>query len=68
MIRRILDKVFGRKPRAAAKGAQILPLATHGIRRAQLDDCALKVCETLAGSAPPPHWSSRKPAASASSA
>ncbi|MFP5409661.1 MAG: polynucleotide adenylyltransferase PcnB [Gammaproteobacteria bacterium] len=50
MIRRLLDKVFGRKPRAAALGAQILPLAAHGIRRSQLDDCALKVCETLAGS------------------
>jgi poly(A) polymerase len=47
MIRRIISKVFGRKSRGAS-GAQILPLATHGIRRAQLDDCALKTCETLA--------------------
>lgn len=50
MIRRIISKVFGRKSRTAATGAQILPLATHGIRRDQLDDCALKVCETLAAS------------------
>src|SRR5512143_206816 len=48
MIRRIINKVFGRKPRAAGTQAQILPLSAHGIRRAQLDDCALKVCETLA--------------------
>ena len=47
MIRRIIDKVFGRKPRTAA-GAQILPQSKHGIRRDQLDDCALKTCETLA--------------------
>jgi len=47
MIRRIINKVFGRKSRGPA-GAQILPLAAHGIRRAQLDDCALKTCETLA--------------------
>jgi poly(A) polymerase len=50
MIRRLLDKVFGRKSRAAAKGPQTLPLAAHGIRRDQLDDCALKVCETLSAS------------------
>jgi poly(A) polymerase len=50
MIRRILNKVFGRKTRAASRsGAEILSLAAHGIRRAQLDDCALKVCETLSG-------------------
>jgi poly(A) polymerase len=47
MIRRIIDKVFGRKRRVAA-GAQILPQSKHGIRRDQLDDCALKTCETLA--------------------
>ena len=47
MIRRIINKVLGRKPRATS-GAQVLPLAAHGIRRDQLDDCALKVCETLA--------------------
>jgi len=49
MIRRIINKVFGRKKsRAAQSGAQILPLAAHGIRHDQLDDCALKTCETLA--------------------
>jgi poly(A) polymerase len=48
MIRRIINKVFGRKPRSAASGAQILPQPKHGIRRDQLDDCALKTCETLA--------------------
>jgi len=48
MIRRIINKVFGRKPSGTAQsGAQILPLAKHGIRRDQLDDCALKTCETL---------------------
>jgi len=46
MIRRIIDKVFGRKSRAS--GAQILPQSKHGIRLDQLDDCALKTCETLA--------------------
>ncbi|MFO7542824.1 MAG: polynucleotide adenylyltransferase PcnB [Thiobacillus sp.] len=48
MIRRFISKVFGRKSRASDSGAQILPLAAHGIRRNQLDDCALKTCETLA--------------------
>src|SRR5574340_658419 len=48
MIRRIINKVFGRKPRAGGTQAQILPLSVHGIRRDQLDDCALKTCETLA--------------------
>ncbi len=49
MIRRIIDKVFGRKKsRVPQSGAQILPLSAHGIRRDQLDDCALKTCETLA--------------------
>jgi poly(A) polymerase len=47
MIRRIINKVFGRKSRGPA-GAQVLSLAAHGIRRAQLDECALKTCETLA--------------------
>ena len=47
MIRRIIDKVFGRKSRPTS-GVRILPVAAHGIRRDQLDDCALKVCETLA--------------------
>jgi poly(A) polymerase len=48
MIRRFINKVFGRKPHAADTGAKILPLSVHGIRRDQLDDCALKTCETLA--------------------
>ncbi|MBN8767043.1 MAG: poly(A) polymerase [Thiobacillus sp. SCN 64-317] len=48
MIRRIINKVFGRKPRTHATRAQILPLSAHGIRRDQIDDCALKTCETLA--------------------
>ncbi|MFH1816682.1 MAG: polynucleotide adenylyltransferase PcnB [Pseudomonadota bacterium] len=48
MIRRIINKVFGRKPRVDGTRAQILPFAVHGIRRDQLDDCALKTCETLA--------------------
>jgi poly(A) polymerase len=48
MIRRIINKVFGRKSRGAGSSAQILPLAKHGIRRDQLDECALKTCETLA--------------------
>jgi len=47
MIRRIINKVFGRKPRADGTRVQILPLSDHGIRRDQLDDCALKTCETL---------------------
>ena len=47
MIRRIINKVFGRKSRTAS-GAQVLSLAAHGIRHDQLDDCALKVCDTLA--------------------
>ncbi|MHB1053319.1 MAG: polynucleotide adenylyltransferase PcnB [Thiobacillus sp.] len=46
MIRRIFNKVFGRKTRSAS-GAQVLAHAAHGIRRDQLDDCALKTCETL---------------------
>lgn len=48
MIRRFINKVFGRKPRGAASAAQILTQSKHGIRRDQLDDCALKTCETLA--------------------
>ncbi|AAZ98003.1 poly(A) polymerase, PcnB [Thiobacillus denitrificans ATCC 25259] len=48
MIRRIINKVFGRTSRASRSEAKILPLKMHGIRREQLDDCALKVCETLA--------------------
>jgi poly(A) polymerase len=48
MIRRIIDKVFGRKSRASLSGAKILPLDAHGIRHSEIDDCALKTCETLA--------------------
>ena len=48
MIRRIINKVFGRKSGASSSGAKILSQAAHGIRRDQLDDCALKTCETLA--------------------
>ncbi|MHB1091505.1 polynucleotide adenylyltransferase PcnB [Thiobacillus sp.] len=50
MIRRIINKVFGRKPRGTASAAQILTQSQHGIRRDELDDCALKTCETLAQS------------------
>ncbi len=50
MIRRIINKVFGRnKSRLADSGAKILARSAHGIRPDQIDDCALKVCETLAG-------------------
>jgi poly(A) polymerase len=49
MIRSIINKVFGRKSRSGtAARAQILPQSKHGIRRDQIDDCALKTCETLA--------------------
>ncbi|MDP3419363.1 MAG: polynucleotide adenylyltransferase PcnB [Thiobacillus sp.] len=48
MIRRLLNKVFGRKSRATVHGAQILAPAAHGIRLDQLDECALRTCETLA--------------------
>jgi poly(A) polymerase len=48
MIRRIINKVFGKKPRAASSTARILPLAKHGITRNRLDECALDVCEKLA--------------------
>ncbi|HEY9100325.1 MAG TPA: polynucleotide adenylyltransferase PcnB [Thiobacillus sp.] len=46
MIRRFINKVFGR-PSCSASGAKILGHVAHGIRRDQLDDCALKTCETL---------------------
>lgn len=49
MIRSIINKVFGRKSRSStAARPQILPQSKHGIRRDQIDDCALKTCETLA--------------------
>lgn len=45
MIRRLINKVLGKK--AAAK-PRLLPLAKHGIRREQIHSCALKVTDTLA--------------------
>jgi len=45
MIRRWLNKMLG-KP-SASRGPTILPLARHGIRRAQIHPCALKVTTTL---------------------
>jgi poly(A) polymerase len=50
MIRRFISKVFGRKSRGAAPRVQVLPRAAHGIDRSRIDACALKTCETLAGS------------------
>ena len=50
MIRRIISKVFGRKRAASATGARILSRAEHGIAKTGIDDCALKVCETLGAS------------------
>ena len=44
MIRRLINKVFGRK---ASSGPLILPLEKHGIRREQVHSCALKVTRTL---------------------
>ncbi len=46
MIRRLIDKVFGKKANA---GPLILPLEKHGIRREQVHHCALKVTKTLRG-------------------
>lgn len=45
MIRRLIDKVLGKKPPA---GPRILPLEQHGIRREQIQGCALKVTDALA--------------------
>ncbi len=45
MIRRLINKVLGKK---AAAGPRILPLAKHGVRREQIHSCALKVTDTLA--------------------
>ncbi len=47
MIRRIISKVFGRRRPATGTAARILTRAEHGIARAGIDACALKVCETL---------------------
>ena len=43
MIRRLIDKVLGKKA-----APRVLPLLKHGIRREQLHSCALKVTDTLA--------------------
>ena len=49
MIRSLINKVFGRPSRPGrAPRAEILPQSKHGIRREQVDDCALRTCETLA--------------------
>ena len=45
MIRRLINKVLGKK---AAAGPRILPLDKHGLRREQIHACALKVTDTLA--------------------
>lgn len=48
MIRRFINKVFGKASRAtAASGPRILPLAAHGIRREQIHPCALKTTRAL---------------------
>lgn len=47
MIRRFINKLLGRTS-GSFTGARILPHTAHGIRRDQLDDCALRTCETLA--------------------
>lgn len=44
MIRRLINKVFGKK---APSGPLILPLEKHGIRREQVHPCALKVTRGL---------------------
>ncbi len=44
MIRRLIDKVFGKKSPA---GPRIFSLEKHGIRREQLHSCALKTTRTL---------------------
>ena len=44
MIRRLINKVFGKK---ASAGPLILPLDRHGIRREQVHGCALKVTRSL---------------------
>lgn len=44
MIRRLIHKVFGKK---SASGPRILPLEVHGIRREQVQSCALKTTRAL---------------------
>jgi poly(A) polymerase len=48
MIRRLINKVFGRKSASTSPaGPLILPLEKHGIRRQQVHACALKVTRAL---------------------
>jgi poly(A) polymerase len=48
MIRRLINKVFGKTSRAsAAKGPRILALDVHGIRREHIHPCALKTTRAL---------------------
>jgi poly(A) polymerase len=44
MIRRLIKKVFGKKP---APGPRILPQEAHGIRREQVPSCALRTTRSL---------------------
>lgn len=44
MIRRLINKVFGKK---APAGPLVLPLEKHGIHREQVHSCALKVTRSL---------------------
>jgi poly(A) polymerase len=48
MIRRFINKVFGKSTRApTASGPRIFPLDAHGIRREQIHPCALKTTRAL---------------------
>jgi poly(A) polymerase len=48
MIRRFINKVFGKSTRAkAATGPRVIPLEIHGIRREQIHPCALKTTRAL---------------------
>jgi len=48
MIARLIQRVFGKKPAAAKKSRlQKIPLAQHGLDRARVLPCALKVTDTL---------------------
>ena len=44
MIRRLFNKVFGKK---SASGPRILPLEAHGIRRERIPACAMKTTRAL---------------------
>ena len=46
MIRRLLNKVFGKRP-GKSRAPHILPVEKHGIRREHVHACALKVTRTL---------------------